>query len=201
MELGSPSVVCTECGRYLPLGMFSRMGQLHEAVCPHCGSHLRWTLPGDDPPAEPSIDLDRDDRPERPLEVVFQLAVVDDDRLTRRTVWASLSEEPALELVGEASSAESALALVRSAEPDVVVLDNQMRGPTTGTEVAPLLKHVRPELRIVMFSADADPGGEASAYVDAVVRKPNFELLLPTVRLLLRLPLTAADRETLRMRR
>lgn len=144
-----------------------------------------------------TIDLDRHQRPERPLEVVFRVAVVDDDPLIRRMVWASLSEEPALELVGEATSAESAVELVRSAEPDLVVLDNQMLGPTTGTQVAPMLKKVRLELRIVMFSSDSDAGVEAGDDVDSVVRKPNFELLLPTVRLLLRLPLTAGDRESL----
>lgn len=148
-----------------------------------------------EPVPEPTIDLDRQERPERPLEVVFRIAVVDDDALVRRTVWCSMSDEPALQLVGEATSAASAVELARSSEPDLMVLDNQMEGMTTGAEVAPRLKAVQPALRIVMFSSD--PAVDAGASVDSFVRKPNFQLLLPTVRLLLRLPLTERDVELL----
>ncbi|MDP9442459.1 MAG: response regulator [Actinomycetota bacterium] len=152
-------------------------------------------------PSEPGRDLERLQRQDRPLEVLFGVALVDARPLVRIGAWALLSEEPALDLVGEASSAASAMELLRSSEPDLVLLDSQIEPGATGVEVAAHLKQVRPEVHIVLFNCAVDTDGRCCDVADACVPKPSFGLLLPTVRLLLRLPLTPDDEALLAERR
>lgn len=128
------------------------------------------------------------------LDVVFGVAVVAKDSLMRSWLWASLCEERALHLVGGAISAAAALDVVCSSEPDVIVLDDHVQGVTRGADIAPMMKAVRPELRIVMFSDVQQP---ADLPIDSFVPKPKFTVLLPTVRVLLRLPLTTTDSDVL----
>jgi DNA-binding NarL/FixJ family response regulator len=59
---------------------------------------------------------------------VIRVAVVDDEALVRRGLSLLLRLEPDLEVVGEASDGTAAVALVRRARPDVVLMDIRMPG-------------------------------------------------------------------------
>jgi DNA-binding NarL/FixJ family response regulator len=56
------------------------------------------------------------------------VALADDDELVRMGLRVLVTREADLDLVGEAVDGESALALVRSARPDVLLLDLKMPG-------------------------------------------------------------------------
>lgn len=56
----------------------------------------------------------------------IKLIVVDDHRVVRAGLVALLSQEPSLEVIGEADNGQEALALLEEALPDVVLMDIQM---------------------------------------------------------------------------
>ena len=55
-----------------------------------------------------------------------RLLIVDDEPLARQRLRDLLSDEPDVELVGEAGDGREAVAMIRKLKPDVVVLDIQM---------------------------------------------------------------------------
>lgn len=59
---------------------------------------------------------------------MIRVAVVDDEALVRRGLTLLLRLEPELEVVGDASDGAAAVALVRRARPDVVLMDIRMPG-------------------------------------------------------------------------
>ncbi|MBC7561061.1 MAG: response regulator transcription factor [Dermatophilaceae bacterium] len=59
---------------------------------------------------------------------MIRVAVVDDEALVRRGLTLLLRLEPELEVVGEAADGAAAVALVRRARPDVVLMDIRMPG-------------------------------------------------------------------------
>ncbi len=59
---------------------------------------------------------------------MIRVALADDDALVRTGLRVLVEREPELTLVGEAPDGERALALVRSARPDVLLLDLRMPG-------------------------------------------------------------------------
>jgi two-component system LytT family response regulator len=52
--------------------------------------------------------------------------IVDDERLARRAVRVFLERDPEIEVVGEASDGEPALALIAALQPELIFLDVQM---------------------------------------------------------------------------
>ena len=59
---------------------------------------------------------------------MIRLLLVDDEISIRRGLRMQLELEPDLAVVGEAADGAEALALVSTLEPDVVLMDIQMRG-------------------------------------------------------------------------
>ena len=91
--------------------------------------------------------------------------VVDDDDDVRQ-VLRLLFEFDDFE-VTEASSGPEALARVLRDDPDFIVLDQQMPG-MTGNKVAPVLRTLVPDARIVAFSAVLD---EKPEWADSFLNK------------------------------
>jgi DNA-binding NarL/FixJ family response regulator len=117
------------------------------------------------------------------------LVVVEDDPDMRVLLRALLEREPRLDLVGEAATAEEAVELAGAHQPDIIVLDHFLAGDVHGLQVAPQLKRVAPEARILLLSSHdlrIEAGREPA--VDAFVRKERLDQLLPTVRRLVGLP-------------
>lgn len=88
---------------------------------------------------------------ERPIRVV----IVDDHALFRRGLELVLSEEPGLEVVGEAEDGVEAVARVAELEPDVVLMDVRMPG-ATGIEATRAIREMGSEARIVMLTVSDD---------------------------------------------
>lgn len=95
----------------------------------------------------------------------YSVVIVDDHPLLRRGVKELLSLDENIDVVGEAGTREEALHLVRMREPDLVVLDLNMRG-TSGVEILSELKNEDPSRRIVILTV-SDSGDDLVACIRA----------------------------------
>ncbi|MEZ5204574.1 MAG: response regulator transcription factor [Acidimicrobiales bacterium] len=84
-----------------------------------------------------------------------RIFLLDDHEVVRRGVRDLLDSEEDLEVVGEASTAEQALARIPVACPDVAVLDVQLEHGS-GVEVAREIRSRHPEVRCLMLTSFAD---------------------------------------------
>jgi two-component system response regulator DesR len=88
---------------------------------------------------------------------VIRLLLADDEHLIRTALAQLLDLEDDLTVVAQAGSGEEALALARSTELDVAVLDLQMPG-IDGITTATSLRELRPSCGIVMVTGHGRPG-------------------------------------------
>jgi DNA-binding NarL/FixJ family response regulator len=95
----------------------------------------------------------------------------------RAGIRATLAAEPDLALVGEAADGAEAQRLCRELEPDVLLLDLNMPGPSAFETVAFLREHC-PQVKVVMLTAyddDAYVHGLVAAGVAGYVLKDEIE--------------------------
>jgi DNA-binding NarL/FixJ family response regulator len=89
--------------------------------------------------------------------VNLRVVLVEDEDLFRDLIAASLGAEEDLEVVGSFGEAISALAVTPSLDPDVVLLDVQLRNDQDGIHLGLELRRMLPGLGIVVLSQHADP--------------------------------------------
>ena len=82
----------------------------------------------------------------------IRVLLVEDHLLVREGTKALLQGDPAIEVVGEADTADEALKLIRAIEPDVVLLDIRLR-EGTGIDVARALQKQRCNSRLLVVSS------------------------------------------------
>ncbi|MGQ9474947.1 MAG: response regulator [Actinomycetota bacterium] len=80
-----------------------------------------------------------------------RVLVVDDHRLVREGLVSLLRLNPEIEVVGEASGGEEAVARARSLKPDVVLMDISMPG-MNGITATRLIKKDLPESKVIMLT-------------------------------------------------
>lgn len=81
----------------------------------------------------------------------YSIVIVDDHPLFRRGVRELLELEPGFDVVAEAGTREEALKCVREHEPDLTILDLNIRG-SSGVEILSTLKEEDPSRRIVVLT-------------------------------------------------
>lgn len=86
---------------------------------------------------------------------MIKVLVVDDHELIRAGIARMLLDDGQIDIVGEASSGEEALDLVRSTNPDVVLMDLRMPG-IGGLEATRRIKRQRESVQIVVVTACID---------------------------------------------
>jgi DNA-binding NarL/FixJ family response regulator len=119
-----------------------------------------------------------DEHPKR-----YRVFVVEDHPLVRRALKRLLSEDPSLEVVGEATSAEDALVVLSDMQSDIVLMNFSLPG-MNGVELIRQLRRSYPEMRCLMVSSHHE-----RYYVDAAlaagahgyVLKDDPEMLLRAV--------------------
>lgn len=87
--------------------------------------------------------------------VTFRIFLVDDHEIVRRGIADLFEDEPDLEIVGEASSYDEAVARIPAAEVDVAVLDVRL-GERNGVELCRELRSRLPELRCLILTSFPD---------------------------------------------
>jgi two-component system response regulator AlgR len=114
--------------------------------------------------------------------------VVDDDPKDRWAMRAVIEADPRIETIKEAATAEEAVAAAAAEPVGVFVVDHALAG-VEGLDLATRLREKSPDGRIIMCTAlDIGARADQNPTVDAFVSKHQLERLLPTVQLLLRLP-------------
>jgi two-component system invasion response regulator UvrY len=108
-------------------------------------------------PARPSAPRD----PARAVRVV----IADDDVEVRTLVDFILRQDPTVLLVGEAEDGESAIILVRQAQPDLVVMDVMMPG-VGGLEATRRIKREWPDTRVLVLTNLTDAETRRSAFLN-----------------------------------
>jgi two-component system, NarL family, response regulator NreC len=81
----------------------------------------------------------------------IRILIADDHGLMRAGLRAMLEDEPAMEVVGEASNGEEALHLAGQLKPDIVLLDIGMPGGD-GIEATRRLKVMAPQVQVLILT-------------------------------------------------
>ena len=115
----------------------------------------------------------------------IRVCLVDDHALIRQALRDRFAREPDIEVVGEAATAQSALALVGSVQPDVAVLDVQLPDGD-GVTICREIRSAVPETACLMltgYSGDEALVGAIMAGAAGYVSKENIaEKLVTAVR-------------------
>ena len=85
----------------------------------------------------------------------LRILLVDDHEVVRLGLKALLSRHPRFEVVGEAGSADEALAKARVQKPDVVVMDIRLAGKS-GIEATREIVAVLPATKVIILTSFAD---------------------------------------------
>ena len=89
--------------------------------------------------------------PHTNAQTTVSILLVDDHPIVRLGVSQVLELEPDMRVGWQASSAEEALALCKSAEPDMAIVDISL-GEDSGIELIKALIHMRPAMQILAMS-------------------------------------------------
>jgi DNA-binding NarL/FixJ family response regulator len=91
---------------------------------------------------------------------LLRVLIADDHPLFRQGLRTIIEAQPSLEVVGEASTGEEAIALSEQLEPDLVLMDIRMPG-INGIEATRRILETRPHIRVLILTMFQD---EASVF-------------------------------------
>ena len=86
---------------------------------------------------------------------MIRILIADDHAIVRAGLKQFVADQADMQIVAEAASGAEAIAAVRATEIDVVLLDISMPDKN-GIDTLKTLKHVKPELPVLMLSAFAE---------------------------------------------
>ena len=89
----------------------------------------------------------------------IRVLCVDDHPLVRDGVTSAITDQPDMEVIGEAASGEEAVALFGEHTPDVTLMDLRLRGRMSGLDAIRAIRARSPEARVVvltMYEGDED---------------------------------------------
>jgi len=109
------------------------------------------------------------------------LVIVEDDLDIQSMIETIFSMDPRFAVAGLAESAEDALELARSTEPEIIVLDDRLAGALTGVDAVHQLKEAAPNAKIILFTSHADLRARVDHEdaIDAFLLKTDTGELLP----------------------
>ncbi|HEX7538348.1 MAG TPA: response regulator [Dermatophilaceae bacterium] len=99
------------------------------------------------------------------------VVIVEDDPDIQSLIETIFSMDPRFSVVGLADTAEAALELAGTTQPEIIVLDDRLAGALTGVDAVPEFKAAAPGAKIILFTAHADLQAR-------VVRQPDIDAFL-----------------------
>ena len=115
---------------------------------------------------------------------MINILIADDDPRFRRFIKELLSDEPDIEIIGEAADGEEAIHKAEELEPDLILMDVRMPN-VNGLKATRQLKEKMPELKIIMLTLyDFEEYGEAAkaaGAVDYILKKSINEEIIPAI--------------------
>jgi DNA-binding NarL/FixJ family response regulator len=108
------------------------------------------------------------------------ILIVDDNANIRRLLHSFVETNTRFEICGEAENGAEAIEKAKKLEPDLILLDMTLPG-MSGTEAAPILKRLRPQVKIILFTMHTEGVNQALAStfdIDAVIAKSDSILTL-----------------------
>jgi len=107
--------------------------------------------------------------------------VIEDDLDLQFLVQLKFRADTHLRFCGAATNSTDAIELVRGTDRGVIVLDHFIEGQIMGLELAPLIKAVAPNARIILFTShDLTLEVCREPAIDVYLNKSDFDELLPT---------------------
>jgi DNA-binding NarL/FixJ family response regulator len=85
-----------------------------------------------------------------------RVVLCDDHEIVREAVKARMASVPGVDIVGEAETGEDVIGKVQELKPDVCIVDVELPGQD-GIEATREILKVRPETRVIIFTAHAQP--------------------------------------------
>ena len=82
----------------------------------------------------------------------IRIVIVDDHQIVREGLRTLLSDEPSIEIVGEAANADEALPLIEKTAPDVVLMDVALPG-RSGIDAAATMKAKNLPAKVVLLTS------------------------------------------------
>ena len=113
---------------------------------------------------------------------VVRVVIVDDHAGIRQGLRAMLEADGEFALCGEAENAAEALDVVAAAVPYVAIIDISLKGSVHGLELTRQLKHLHPELAILVLSLHVEvefASGAITAGAGGYLSKSEAGELLP----------------------
>jgi two-component system, NarL family, response regulator LiaR len=89
------------------------------------------------------------------METPIRILLADDHVMLRQGTAELLRREPGIEIVGEASNGEEAVALARQIQPDIVVMDVRMP-VLSGVEATRIIRESLPDVQVLVLTAHDD---------------------------------------------
>jgi DNA-binding NarL/FixJ family response regulator len=91
-----------------------------------------------------------------------KIVLVEDEPLYRDLLRIALTQRPGIEVLAAYSDGDSALAAIPALQPDVAMLDIDLRSSMNGVQLGILLRKQLPDLGVVLLSNHGDPEFVAS---------------------------------------
>jgi len=85
----------------------------------------------------------------------IEVIIIDDHQIVRDGIKILLMNIKDIEVVGEASNGDELFELLKTKEPDVLVLDIMMPG-MSGIEITSIVKNKYPEVKVIILSANTE---------------------------------------------
>jgi DNA-binding NarL/FixJ family response regulator len=98
----------------------------------------------------------------------IRVLLAEDNPFFRLSIQALLEQEPDMEVVGEASSGEEAVALATSLRPDIVLMDLGLAGMDGVQATAEVIRFASPTRVVVLSGSSVEDGRERALGAGAV---------------------------------
>jgi DNA-binding NarL/FixJ family response regulator len=126
------------------------------------------------------------------------ILIVDDNANIRRLLRSFVETNTGFEVCGEAENGPEGIEKAKELQPDLILLDLTLPG-MLGTEAAPILKQLLPQVKIILFTLHTDGVNQALAStfdIDAVISKTDAITTLREHLIALLTPVDSSTRAT-----